>query len=216
MPSGARRSFSKKLLPDVDSLIKAHRELNPDGGGKRALGYLTRSGVVMLCAAWELYIEDLIVESVTFLAHNSCDPMSLPSKVKGKIAQYSKNDKHDFGVLRLANEGWRDVYINAAKSAVDGIHAPKWGNITREMENWISIEPEELRLHWRHEKEELNEFVALRGEIAHRGADAPYVRIKQLRHLKALIDEIVIDTDRYVGNHLRSTLGKRPWNNSNG
>jgi hypothetical protein len=74
-------------LQDVTRLEEAHQELNPGGQGRRALGHITRSALVMLCAAWELYIEDLIQEVVEIICENSESPDNLPADIKKKIVQ---------------------------------------------------------------------------------------------------------------------------------
>lgn len=212
MPSNARKNFSKRLLPDVASLIQTHRDVNPDGHGRRALGHITRSGVVMLCAAWELYIENLVAESVEFLTRDAQTPDFLPDRVKGKIAQTAKNDQHAHGALRLCGDGWKSVYRDAARRDTEKLNAPKFGNINNIFFDWLAIP--DISVNWRHPREELNRFVELRGEIAHRGAEASYVRITRLVELKNMIDDLSLDVDRTLSDYLRSISvnGARPWN----
>lgn len=81
MPSSSLQQFIWNL-EDVERLQQAHNELNPDGRGRRALGHITRSGLVMLCAAWELYFEDLIKESAALIVTECQDPNSLPVSIK--------------------------------------------------------------------------------------------------------------------------------------
>jgi len=66
------------MLDDVDRLIESHGQLNHDGMGRRGLGHITRSGVLMLCAAWELYLEEMLVESVRILIRRATSPNQLP------------------------------------------------------------------------------------------------------------------------------------------
>ena len=211
MPSKSRKLFKDKLLPDVVSLDETHRRVNHDGHGRRALGHITRSGVVMLCAAWELYIEEVLVESACFLVNGAEAPDFLPPKVKGRIAQAAKNDTHEFGALRLCGDGWKEVYIDAVKRDAERLNSPKFGNISELFNKWLAVES--LDQDWRHTREALNEFVTIRGEIAHRGADAQYVRISQLRTFKSMIDDLVVDIDRGLSDHLKEIGygGRRPW-----
>ena len=91
-------------------------------------------------------------------------------------------------------------------------NTPKFGPVAEVMKKWLNLD--DLDREWRHSKVELNEFVTLRGEIAHRGADAQYVRITELVRLKGLVDDLVVDTDRRCCDHLKaiSPNNRRPWN----
>ena len=214
MPSNARQKFKRRLLPDVTRLLQTHEELNPPGRGRRHLGHITRSGVLSLCAAWELYIEDVVCEGAQHLANRSGVPDSLPDHVKGKIAQVAKNNKHNFGVLELCGEGWKSVYLGAVKRECEQLNTPKFGNIAKIFEDWLGLTAAEISATWRHPVEDLNSFVRLRGEIAHRGADAQYVQRNQLRDFVQTLDEIVVDTDNALWRHLKaiSNGGRAPWN----
>jgi len=50
MPSTSFLKFETNMLTDVDRIISSHTQLNHDGRGRRGLGHITRSGVLMLCA----------------------------------------------------------------------------------------------------------------------------------------------------------------------
>jgi len=81
MPSKAFTEFRKNIA-DVDNLISSHRILNNGGRGKKGLGHITRSGIVMLCATWELYIESLLCESLEIILNRKTTPKDLPTIVK--------------------------------------------------------------------------------------------------------------------------------------
>jgi hypothetical protein len=214
MPSGAKNLFSGKLIGGVAKLIDTHNELNPPGRGKRQLTHITHAGVLMLCAAWELYVEEVVAESATFLVRDAASPDFLPDRIKGKIAQVAKNDPHNHGALKLCGEGWKELYVNAAKSACAKLNTPKFGSVSELFYDWLDIKSDELAASWRHDSAELNAFVTLRGEIAHRGADAPYVRRDKLKECLTMIEMLAVDTDNFLARHLKalSHNGRRPWN----
>ena len=211
MPSKARVLFRDKLLPDVTSILETHRQVNPRGHGRRALGHLTRGGVALLCASWELYIEEVLIESARFLVKDAASPDFLPNKIKGKITQAAKNDKHEHGALKLCGLGWRDVYVDAARASVEKLNTPKYGNIKDLFSDWLDID--DIAVNWRHPTSSLNDFVRIRGEIAHRGADSRYIQVKQLSEFKSMIDDLVVDTDRTLSDHLMGICHSksRPW-----
>lgn len=214
MPSKARKQFREKLIPDVMALIEAHRKLNPTGHGRRKLGHVTRSGVLMLCASWETYIEDVLTEGVDFISQTLETPSNLPNRVKGKLSQTVKNSKHNFAVLELSGAGWKRVYHDACCHDCGALNTPKVHQVSELFLNWLGVEQNELKAAWRHDPSDLNDFVRLRGDIAHRGAGAPYVRITDLTKLKEMIDDFSVDTDRFLSDHIREIAGKRPWNRS--
>jgi hypothetical protein len=66
MPSTAYGEF-KVNLTDVDRLIALHRQESGAGRGRRGLGHITRGALVLLCAAWERYVETVVSEGAGFL-----------------------------------------------------------------------------------------------------------------------------------------------------
>ena len=90
----ASNSFDKFNwnIQEVGRLEEAHDALNHDGIGRRALGHITKSALVMLCAAWEVYIEDVILESIGFINNRLDEPSALPIVVKKKLVGTVNND----------------------------------------------------------------------------------------------------------------------------
>ncbi|WP_449040512.1 HEPN domain-containing protein [Paracoccus sp. (in: a-proteobacteria)] len=203
MPSAAKKLFFGKLVIGVEKLVDSHHELNPAGRGRRNLTHLTHGGVLMLCAAWELYVEDALREAVGKLIENESDPNKLPDRVKRKIAAAAKNDKHDWGVLRLANNGWKEVYLDAVNADCDALNTPKFGSIATLYQNWLDVSHNELAAAWRSDRDDINAFVTLRGDIAHRGSGAAYVRRDDLCQYIDIIKNTVIDTDNFLAHHVR-------------
>jgi hypothetical protein len=61
---------------------------------------------------------------------------------------------------------------------------------------------------------EIDEFVTVRGSIAHRGREAEYIRIQDLsERYKIDIEKVAIEIDNKVSDYIRdNTDGKKPWN----
>ncbi len=213
MPSKSAKLFNDKLLPDVNALIKTHGDVNPAGPGKRNLGHLTRSGVVMLCAAWELYVEEVAIESAEFLTKDPETPDFLPKAVKTKLADLAKNHKHHHGALQLCGNGWKKFYIDGVRDHVSSLNTPKADKIQAIFSAWFDLT--DVSKIWTSSTKSLDDFVSQRGDIAHRGASADYVTIKNLIDLKELIKGFVSDTDNGLSEHLKkiSSNKKKPWRN---
>lgn len=60
----------------------------------------------------------------------------------------------------------------------------------------------------------LDAFVTVRGDIAHRGRHADYMKIGDLEAYMAQIRSYAVETDNFLSDHLRSTTpaGYKPWN----
>lgn len=106
MASSAFNEFRYNIY-DAKRLLQAHSILSAAPPGKKGLGHITRSGVVMLCAAWERYQEAVLVEGVTYLAKEIRDTNNLPLNVKKYLSKIAKNSQHELKPMELAGEGWR-------------------------------------------------------------------------------------------------------------
>ena len=211
MPSKSFKKFEDKLLIDVDRIIDSHAKLNHDGGGRRGLGHLTRSGVLMLCAAWELYVEEVLIEGVEYFIVKFDSPAQLPKPAKKKLSDFVKESKDELKPLELAGDGWESVYRNHAKEAVNGFHTPKSSNSNQifrkilgvdDFSNWWSLGPREI-----------DNFVSIRGEVAHKGSDASYVTITNLKDFLSKVKRTALEVDNELTVYLcEKTPGvERPW-----
>lgn len=214
MPSAALQKFECNLLVDVDRIIESHSTLNHDAPGRRGLGHLTRSGVLMLCAAWELYLEELARESALILAQRAANPGSLPTSVKKEIAKVVRDSKHELKPLELAGDGWRIVYSNHVGQTTSGLNTPKSTNVDALFKRLCGVE--EMSAKWSVGAAAIDAFVTARGEIAHRGRDATYVRIGLLREYREQVIRTVVDTDNAMADFIRAnSAGGSPWRRRN-
>lgn len=215
MPSTSFKKFETTMLKDVDRIIESHGQLNHTGRGRRGLGHITRSGVLMLCAAWELYVEEVMTEGVNYFAEKHDSPKGLPKTVQKELAAHVKESKHELKPLELAGEGWRSLYRNHANEVLKGLNTPKSGNLDPLFKRFLGIE--ELSNCWSIGKQAINDFVSTRGDIAHRGSDANYVTINNLKDYKEQVKTTVLDVDNMLAEYLcENTPGiERPWRRRN-
>src|SRR5690606_14126079 len=154
-------------------LIKSHGKLHDGTPGKKGLGHITRSGVVMLCACWELYAESLLVEGLRHLSAKCESPDQLPLVVQKALAKHVREAKHELRPLALANSGWRDVLISQAQQECAALNTPKAGPLDSLFQKYLGLP--KLSDSWGCGAKTLNAFVGVRGDIAHRGRAASYV-----------------------------------------
>lgn len=210
MPSKAYIEFKSNII-DVDNLIATHATLNTGSRGKKGLGHITRSGIVMLCATWELYIESLLCESLNILVSRKNSPKDLPTLIKKTLAKLVKEDKHELKPLELAGDGWRSTLFNYTKAETDLLHTPKSEKLDILYKRYLGIQ--DFSSQWTTSKFDLDKFVLKRGEIAHKGRQAKYIKIGELKSDRNVINSLVTEIDQIVLQYLISldpTLIK-PW-----
>ena len=211
MPSKSLSKFETKLVTDVMELAKTHSQLSGDGPGRRAFGHLTRGGVVMLCAAWEIYLEELCREAVAVYCQKLSDPRQLPHDPAKEISNHVKNHKHELRPLDLAQDGWKRVFESLVDGLIGTFNTPKAGPTNELFRRAIGLH--DLSDGWDRGAGAVDDFVTRRGDVAHRGSQATYIRINELNSYLDLVRESVVQTDNAVAEHLRDTTpGRRlPW-----
>lgn len=210
MPSKAYIEFEKNIV-DVDHLISTHAAMNNGGRGKKGLGHITRSGIVMLCATWELYIESLLCESLKILTDRKNSPKDLPTLIKKTLSKLVKEDKHELKPLELAGDGWRSTLLNYAKAETDLLHTPKSEKLDILYKRYLGMI--NFSNQWTTSSADLDSFVSKRGEIAHKGRQANYIKIGELKSDRETIDNLVTEIDKLILDYL-ITLDptmNQPW-----
>jgi len=213
MPSVALTKFEKTMMKDVTRIIESHETLSQGTPGKKGLGHLTRGGVLLLCAAWELYLEEVLGEAVKFACQKAAAPDDLPKEVQKAIAGFVRESKHELKALAMAGDGWKTIYQEAAQIKIDAVNTPKPGVINPIFKEFLGVG--QISSCWNHGEQSVKDFVTARGDIAHRGSDAGYVTIGKLRdEYTPRITRTVLDTDNYLWQHLRDMFPakERPWN----
>src|SRR5215217_5417797 len=150
MPSAAYKLFQENVI-DVERLIESHGQLNNGAPGKKGLGHLTRSGVVMLCAAWEVYTEDLLDQ--------------VPKIVQKHLSNLVKNDKHELKPIQFAGAGWRAVYLEYVQRETRSLNTPEPKKLDSLYLEYAGVPM--LSSCWTVDAGDISDFIHIRGEIAH-------------------------------------------------
>ena len=190
-------------------------KLNHNGQGRRGLGHITRSGVLMLCAAWELYIEELLRETVKHFCNDLESPYALDKVVQKEIATYVKNSKHELKPLELSCDGWKNVYTDGCNYVLTTFNSPNSDNINKIYKRFLGIK--ELSDIWTSGKNIIDGFVHARGDIAHKGNQAKYITIVNLKKYLEIIKLSAIETDNFVADYIQANCKCKaaPWRRRN-
>lgn len=220
MPSQARQVFQVNQA-DIEQLWIIHEDYAGEGRGrKRGVEVLNRSAIIFVTACWESYIEDLAVEAFDFLLLNAKDSTAIPNKVKGLAVKGLREDKNLLSVWEIADSGWRDVVLRhkaeVHKAWLEKFNTPKTAQVNGLYENMIGLS--QLSSHWRWKKmtaanaeTALDEFITIRGNIAHRIRDAePVAKNTGTRYLNH-VSQIVERCESAVSAHLAQLTGVAPW-----
>lgn len=213
MPSKAYLEFSKNLT-DVKRIVGLHRTLSRPTGtarrGKRALGHLTRGGTVLLCAAWERYVESVVEEGAAYLARRMT-LATLPSAPRKLVTDYVNGGKSSITHATLA-ANLEAAMTQAVRAKTSNLNTPKHDRIQPLFAKVLALA--DIANAWSRPSKDIDDFVCLRGEVAHRGGQSGYVRFGSLSSAVVTVSEFVVETDNYLSDHLHGLagVGRRPWN----
>jgi len=211
MPSAAYSEFNQNLI-DVHRLALLHRRESGTGRGRRGLGHLTRGGLLLLCAAWERYAETVLAEGAHLVAARLPDINALPAVARQKVVNHANNNATAWTAAQLATPIWRQIYADAIGVRIAKLNTPKHYKLKPLFEDFLAIA--DIGAAWSTGTVPIDDFVGLRGEVAHRGGQGPYIRFGRLEGLEVDVKRYVRETDNYLSDHLRTLVNPqhRPWN----
>ena len=181
---------------------------------------LNRSAVVLLCASWEAYIEDVATESFKFMLRSSDDPKVFPAKVRVLASRHLLEDPDGRKIWDLAGSGWKKVMEGHSHSVINVVlrdfHAPKSGKIDTLFEHLLGLRKVSNSWRWRNmtverARNKLDGFVEVRGDIAHRVRADRSIQLSWVRGRAEHLVGLVGTTEAALAKHVRKRVGKRPW-----
>lgn len=207
-------SFQKNLS-EFNQLIVIHKSI---GGAKRGRRYdlevVNKAAVVLICASWESYCEDLLFEQLTRLSQPKVSSLSIPSALRALMGRRVKSDPDDRAPWRLAGKGWRrelSHMIGELKATVNFLNTPKSRQIDELFERYLGVASLSSNWHWpgmgvKSACKKLDDFVALRGELAHRARALSTVKRKQTEDFAAFATRLVNITEGVIVRHVGAML----------
>lgn len=211
MESNAKQKFDKNC-EDINKLLGFHELSGGSSPGRRyGLEVLNKSAVVLICAIWEAYCEDIAAEGLENIVNDATSADNLSEDIKKQVVKYLEKEKHDLKAWKLADRGWRDLLrsmlVDLQEQRNRNLNTPKSDNINDLFEKSLGIN--KISTHWRWKKMsshqstvKLDKYINLRGAIAHRGKAGETVQKQQviafLNHVKQIVDIIETVVYKYV------------------
>lgn len=168
---------AKRLLGDVDSLLDHHpAQRDPKPGKPTGPGYgpLLRAGTALCYTAWEVYVEEALLETTRCLLDND-DAQNLPSAMRSWAVEQSRDpwafvgDSWKATVMELlrsrleGDEQGRNGFNSASVPKVEGLYKQILGYSPIRDIRWPKRSNQSVR-------EQISLLVHVRGEIVHRGS----------------------------------------------
>jgi hypothetical protein len=218
MSSKARKRFDENCK-DVERLMKIHQDIAGElPGRKYGVEVLNKSAIVLICAFWEAFVEDLLEEALEFIVHHVTDPQKLPLDLRKTIARAVKQDKNELSPWDLADGGWKSILASNLTGAkgkyLTNWNTPKSANIRELYLQALGFPdlPAKWQRSWLSNQKaikRLDDFVVLRGAIAHRGKAGQSVKKVVVKDSLAHIKELVQFTDVAVNGFVAGIVGQK-------
>jgi hypothetical protein len=216
MPSDARVAFENNRK-DVERLMEIHGDLAGDTPGrKHGVGVLNKSAIVLMCAVWEAYCEDLAAEAVEHLVTNANDATALPKALRRIVATELAADKNNLAVWGLAGDGWKVILksrlVDIAERRNRSLNNPRSDNINALLEEAVGIRDVSASWHWHRvsastARTKLDAYVTQRGDVAHRSKAASSIKKSHATGFITHAERLVEATDERVSKDLAVACG---------
>lgn len=216
----------KKNLTEVDRLFEIHREIGGSDPGRRhqRLEVINKSAIVLTCAYWEAFIEELCIEAATCLVKQIKikEPDKVPQSLRASCLK-CLNIKEVGEFWKVAVSDWKKIVIQNAEFRAQGKRDGDYGFTTPSVENIKDLFKHTLALEdvtqsWRWQgqrrknaEEKLGQFIGLRSKIVHGVSPRNSVHLQYAEQQRDFIRNLGAATDENVKLHLFSITGKSPW-----
>jgi hypothetical protein len=220
LASKARAAFDKSAK-DVERLLEIHGDVGGDAQGRRfGLEVLNKSAIVLITAVWEAYCEDIAAEALEHLIANVASGSQLPKDLKKRIVADIKGDPNELAMWDLADAGWQGR-VRARLASITAernrrLNTPKAKQIDELFAAAVGLPTVSDAWRWKRmsaakARAKLDDYVTLRGAIAHRGAAASSIKKAQVADYFGHVKRLVGRTGGRVNSHVKSVTGKSLW-----
>lgn len=204
-------------VKEVDHLSDIYAAVAPPGPGrKHKVAVLHKSGIVLLVACWEAFVEDLAGNGLAFVIQHAPDHSLIPEDVRERIANRLQGKR----AWDLAGDGWkqacRDHLKEVLARTIGNLNTPKTAQVDEVFEKVLGLRQISSKWSWRGRSTRatnnaLDELVSLRGSIAHRVSAARNVRKSDVAEAREFLSRLAVKSHNAVNRHIASILGDPPW-----
>lgn len=208
-------------LREVERLVEIHATIaGATVGAKHRVEVLNKSGIVLLVACWEAFVEDLAERSFQLLLRHAKCPDVFPSKVRTLSSKKLREDKDERRVWELAGDGWRAVLQayqdQVLEKYVGTFNTPKPKQIDQLFDSLLGVPSVSKKWSWHkcspaQARKRLNKLITLRGAIAHRVSTPSSVHKRDVVNAAAFVNRLAVATHNRVNANLGERLGHSPW-----
>jgi hypothetical protein len=208
-------------VADVGRLLEIHEKLaGKSRGRKRDVEVLNKSGVVLLVACWESFVEDLAVAAFDYLLAEATQPDQVPRKVLAMAAKRFREDPDETLVWQLAGPGWKTVLAQHRNAVVAKFtrpfNTPRADNVDELFEAMIGLRTVSRGWSWKGTTREkvcskLSKLIELRGEIAHRVKAGRSVHKKTVVRHSHFVNRLAGVFSNQVAEYLEKTMRAPSW-----
>jgi hypothetical protein len=205
----------------VLNLVRIHVKVGGSGAGrKHKVEVLNRSGIVLMVACWEAFVEDLASEAFNAILGKASDPSVFPKRVRAGAAKSLRDHKDESKVWDLAGSGWRRVLENYRDDLfgehIGRLNTPRPERVDQMFEKLIGFKSLSAQWQWKgmpndQALENLEDLIKLRGEISHRVTAGSPVYKKDVVAATDLVVRLAIIASNRVGTFVQTRIGEPPW-----
>jgi RiboL-PSP-HEPN len=214
------KGLNQNIL-EVRRLLEIHEQVGgATPGRKHNLEVLNKSGIVLLVACWEAFIEDLASAAFDVMLAHATDHTIFPADVLTLASSDLKSSLDSREVWKLAGTGWR-VVLQAHKAElfkeyVGKLNTPKPKQIDVLFSRLIGMPSVSHGWSWRGMSSSAaiskwDRLVELRGSIAHRVAAAESVHKSTVADHIEFIFRLSVQSSNRTRSFLYARTKERPW-----
>jgi hypothetical protein len=206
-----------KNTSEVQRLIEIHTAVAGHGPGrKHDVEVLNKSGLVLLCACWEAYVEDLAAAAITQLIKRVRSHEQIPVRVRTNITEALVAEKDRRKLWELAGDGWKSVLEQHGIKRINAFHAPHTKNVDELLMRTIGAPDVSASWRWKgmsasKAKRALDKLVELRGGVAHRVGAAEHIGKRRMSRAIGFVERLATRSHNHVHTHLRKCTGEEIW-----
>ena len=208
-------------IEDVKRLADIHTEVTGDKPGRRdGVEVLNKSAIVMLVAAWEVFIEEAANESFEFLLTNAKDHNAFSDKVLTLSSKKIRGDQDERKVWQLAGNGWRKILRSHKDKVLNRyigtFHGPETKNVNELFDSLVGIKSVSRSWYWKgmskaRSQKKLDDIVNLRHQIAHKTKATKTIKKSEVESYYHFIHRLAACTTNRIADDLGEKTNKVLW-----